>query len=139
MCKFQQKILNSMLVGARQNFQFFRQKTGFLGIIEVYLNLGIGFCITWLVIPNYKLTTRDTLNNICTWKLDDFCPWWKTCFTQLHNFIVKNKVNPVKPVTKSYKITNRYTQLKTVFVHSYTVEEIRKVFIKHWRNLSLWI
>ena len=35
-----------MLVGARQNFQFFRQKTGFLGIIEVYLNLGIGFCIT---------------------------------------------------------------------------------------------
>ena len=28
--KFQQKILNSMVVGARQSFQFFRQKTWFL-------------------------------------------------------------------------------------------------------------
>ena len=28
--KFQQKILNSMVVGARQNFQFFRQKTWLL-------------------------------------------------------------------------------------------------------------
>ena len=31
MCaKFQQKILNSVVVGARQNDQFFRQKTWFL-------------------------------------------------------------------------------------------------------------
>ena len=43
-----------MVVGARQSFQFFRQKPGFLEIIEVYLNLGIGFCITWLVLPTYK-------------------------------------------------------------------------------------
>ena len=28
--KFQQKILNSMVAGARQNFQFFKQKTWFL-------------------------------------------------------------------------------------------------------------
>ena len=32
MCaKFQQKMLNSMVVGARQSFQFFRQKTWFIG------------------------------------------------------------------------------------------------------------
>ena len=29
--KFQQKILNSMVVGARQNFELFRQKNWFLG------------------------------------------------------------------------------------------------------------
>ena len=29
--KFQQKILKSIVVGAHQNFQFFRQKTWFLG------------------------------------------------------------------------------------------------------------
>ena len=52
--KFQQKILNSMVVGACQSFQFFRQKPVFSEIIEVCLNLGIGFCITWLVLPNYK-------------------------------------------------------------------------------------
>ena len=40
-----------MVVGARQSFQFFRQKSGFLEIIEVYLNLGIRTC---LVLPNYK-------------------------------------------------------------------------------------
>ena len=43
-----------MVVGARQSFQFFRQKPGFLEIVEDYLNLGIRFCITWLVLPNYK-------------------------------------------------------------------------------------
>ena len=42
----EQKILNSIVVGARQSFQFFRQKTWFLGIIEVSLNLGTGFCRT---------------------------------------------------------------------------------------------
>ena len=52
--KFQQKILNSMVVGAPQSFQFFRQKPGFLEIIELCFNLGIGFCMTWLVLPNYK-------------------------------------------------------------------------------------
>ena len=55
MCaKFQQKILNSMVVGARQSFNFSVKKPGFLEIVEVCLNLGIGFCITWLVLPNYK-------------------------------------------------------------------------------------
>ena len=34
-----------MAVGARQSFQFRRQKTWFLGIVEVCFNLGIGFCI----------------------------------------------------------------------------------------------
>ena len=29
--KFQQNILNSMIAGARQSFEFFRQKTWFLG------------------------------------------------------------------------------------------------------------
>ena len=56
MCaKFQQQILNSMVVGARQNFQLFRQKNpGFLEIIDLCLNLSIGFCITWLVLTTYK-------------------------------------------------------------------------------------
>ena len=60
-----------MVVGARQSFQFFRQKDCFLEIIEVCLELGIRFCITRLVLSNYKnklpgknnfkLTTRATL------------------------------------------------------------------------------
>ena len=52
--KFQQKILNSMEVGVCQSFQFFRKNPGFLETIDLCLNLGIGFCITWLVLPNYK-------------------------------------------------------------------------------------
>ena len=44
-----------MVVGALQSFQFFRQKKpGFLEIMVFYLNLGMGFCRTWLVLPNYK-------------------------------------------------------------------------------------
>ena len=43
-----------MVLGDRQSFQFFRQKTGFLEKIEACLNLGIGFCITLLVLPNCK-------------------------------------------------------------------------------------
>ena len=55
MCaKFQQKIMNTMIVGARQSFQFFRQKTCFFWNNRGLLNLGIEFCITWLVLPNYK-------------------------------------------------------------------------------------
>ena len=46
-----------MAVGASQSYQFFRQKPGFLEIIEVCLNLGIGFCITWLALPTYKKIT----------------------------------------------------------------------------------
>ena len=41
MCaKFQQKILNCRVVGARQNFQFFRKT------IELCLNFCMVFCIT---------------------------------------------------------------------------------------------
>ena len=46
-----------MIVGARQGFQFFRQKPGFSEIIQLCLNVGIGFCITWLVLSNYKEIT----------------------------------------------------------------------------------
>ena len=42
-----------MVVGASQNFQFFRQKNWFLGNNRG-LPFGIGFCITLLVLPNYK-------------------------------------------------------------------------------------
>ena len=43
-----------MVVGASHSFQFFRQKPVFVEIIEVYLNLGIGFYITWLELQNYE-------------------------------------------------------------------------------------
>ena len=43
-----------MVVGACQSFQYFRQKNWFLGDNKLCLNLGIGFWITWLVLPNYK-------------------------------------------------------------------------------------
>ena len=44
-----------MVVGARQSFQFYRQKKpGFLEIIDLCLNLGIRFYITWLLLPNHK-------------------------------------------------------------------------------------
>ena len=43
-----------MVVGAHQSFQFFRQKHGFSEVTELWLNVGIGFCITWLVLSNYK-------------------------------------------------------------------------------------
>ena len=43
-----------MVVGAGQIFNFSDTKSGFLEIIDVYLNLGIGFCITWLALPNYR-------------------------------------------------------------------------------------
>ena len=47
--KFQQKILNSVTVGARQSFQFCRQITWFLGNNRAS-SLGIGFCLTLLVL-----------------------------------------------------------------------------------------
>ena len=44
-----------MVLGASSKFSFFKKKDpGFSKIIEVCLNLGIGFCLTWLVLPNYK-------------------------------------------------------------------------------------
>ena len=47
-----------MVVGVCQSFQFFRQKPGFLAKIEVRLNLGIGSCITWLVLPYHEKLVR---------------------------------------------------------------------------------
>ena len=50
-----QKILNSMVLGACQSFQFFSdKKSGFLEIMEVWFNSDIRFCTTWLVLPNYE-------------------------------------------------------------------------------------
>ena len=44
-----------MEVGACQSFQIFRQKkSGFLEIIGLCLNLGIRFCIAWLVLTSYE-------------------------------------------------------------------------------------
>ena len=43
-----------MVVRARQSFNFLDKIPGFLEMIEVCLNLVIGFCITWLALPNYK-------------------------------------------------------------------------------------
>ena len=43
-----------MVVRARQSFNFSDKKNGFLEIIELCLILGIGFCIIWSVLPNYK-------------------------------------------------------------------------------------
>ena len=53
-------------------FNFSDKKPVFLEIIKVCFNLGIGFCITWLELRNYKLsvktnfklTSRATLMNI---------------------------------------------------------------------------
>ena len=42
-----------MVVGVKV-FNFSDKKPGFLKIAGLYLNLGIRFCTTWLVLPNYK-------------------------------------------------------------------------------------
>ena len=44
--KFQQKIQNFWWLELVKVFNFSDKKPGFLKIMEVYLNLGIGFCIT---------------------------------------------------------------------------------------------
>ena len=41
-----------MVVGARQRYNFSDKKPGFFEIIDLCLNVGIGFCTTWLVLPN---------------------------------------------------------------------------------------
>ena len=43
-----------MVVRAVKVFNFSDKKPGFVEIVEVCLNLGIGFFIIWLVLPNYK-------------------------------------------------------------------------------------
>ena len=47
-----------MAVEVLQVFNFSDKKSGLLEIIEVCLNLGIGFCITWLVLPKHKKLVR---------------------------------------------------------------------------------
>ena len=48
----------------------FSGEPGFSEIIKLCLNFGIEFCITWLVLPNYKkkslhnITARDNLTTI---------------------------------------------------------------------------
>ena len=43
------------LINVKSQFSIFQtKKPGFLEIIDLFLNLGIGFCTTWLVLPNYK-------------------------------------------------------------------------------------
>ena len=44
--KFQQKKLNSVVLGARQSFQFLRQKTWFLENNRALPKLQMGLCIT---------------------------------------------------------------------------------------------
>ena len=39
-------------------FNFLDKKPSFLEIIHICLNLGIRFCITWLVLPNHKKSVR---------------------------------------------------------------------------------
>ena len=43
-----------MVVGACQRYNFSDKKPGFLEIIDLCLNVGIGFCTTWLVLPNWE-------------------------------------------------------------------------------------
>ena len=52
--KFQHKILNSMVVGARQSFQLSTHKTWFLGNDEGLSLFRFRFYITWFVLPNYE-------------------------------------------------------------------------------------
>ena len=44
--KFQQKILNSRVVGARQSFQIFKQNTWFFGNNGILPKFFCGICIT---------------------------------------------------------------------------------------------
>ena len=44
-----------MVVRARQSLEL----KGFFEIVEVCLNLGGEFCITWLVLSNYKKLVRN--------------------------------------------------------------------------------
>ena len=55
MCKISAK--NSKFYGSwsSSKFSIFQiKKPGFLEILDLCLNLGIGFCINWLVLSNYK-------------------------------------------------------------------------------------
>ena len=65
-------------------FDFSDKKPGFLEIIEVCLNLGIRFCITWLVLLNSHLNHSDKADKAeyepCKFDID------KTVFEFLYFF-----------------------------------------------------
>ena len=54
--------LNFVVAGACQSFYFSDKQPGFSEIIKLCLNLGIEFCITLLVLPNYKKITSKKVN-----------------------------------------------------------------------------
>ena len=92
-------------------FNFSDKKPSFLEIIEVYLNLGIGFCINWLALPNYK--------NISSWKQFQVnyashlnkCKWYvrsKYIFYNFSSFQAKFTVYDI--------ITNKFNTILTQFV-----------------------
>ena len=57
MCKISAKDIKLCGSWSSSVFIFSDKYPGFSGIIELFLNFGIGFCITWLVLPNYiKIT-----------------------------------------------------------------------------------
>ena len=60
--KLQQKMLNSMVVELIKVFHFSDKEPGFLEMIDLWHNLGIRFCITWLVLPNYKKSSLEKTN-----------------------------------------------------------------------------
>ena len=74
--KFQQNLLNSMVVGTRQSFQFFRQNTCFLENnralskflywILHYLGSTTKLYKNQSIKPNFILTTLATLSNYVT-------------------------------------------------------------------------
>ena len=57
-----------MVVGACQRYNFSDKKPGFLEIIDLCLNVGIGFCTTWLVLPNREKNKSKNVNfNLTMW------------------------------------------------------------------------
>ena len=55
-------------------FRFSDKNPGFLETVKVCLNLGIGFCIVLLVLPNYKKLVRKNkfqTNRASNFKIND--------------------------------------------------------------------
>ena len=58
MCEVSAKNIELLVAGARQSSNFSGKYPGFSEVIEVCLNLGIEFCITWLVLSSYKIVSQ---------------------------------------------------------------------------------
>ena len=55
MCKISAQNIKPYGGWSSSKFSIFQaKKPGFLEIIDPCPTVGIGFCITWLVLPNYK-------------------------------------------------------------------------------------